>query len=133
MLDGLAQLKKGCAMARTERSVTLPNGQKFSWWQTPLTLAERERATQAAGKNKENPVFVGVQVMILKATNEAGQKLFQRGQFDELLNELPETVLGEIILELFRDSLTETDDEGGQIEINVTPKSSSPNSRRTAS
>ena len=71
--------------------------------------------------------------MILKATNEAGQKLFQRGQFDELLNELPETVLGEIILELFRDSLTETDDEGGQIEINVTPKSSSPNSRKTVS
>ena len=133
MLDGLAQLKKGCAMARTERSVMLPNGEKFSWWQTPLTLAERERATVAAGKHKENPIFVGVQVMILKATNEAGQKLFQRGQFDELLNELPETVLGEIILELFRDSLTETDDEGGQIEINVTPKSSSPNSRKTVS
>lgn len=120
-------------MARSKRSITLPNGDIFEWYQTPLTLAQRERATKLAGKNSEDTITVALIVLIMKATNQEGQKLFQQGELAELKTELPESVMGDLVVEVFRDTLSEQDEEGNVKEVEVAPKSSSPSSRKTAS
>lgn len=132
-MNGLAQLKKGVSMARSRRSITLPDGSIFEWWQTPLTLSQRERATKLAGKNSDDTITVALIVLIMKATNKEGIKLFQQGDLAELKTELPETVMGDLVMEVFRDTLSEEDDDGNIKEVEVSPKSSSPSSKRTAS
>ena len=132
-MNGLAQLKKGVSMARSKRSITLPNGDIFEWYQTPLTLSQRERATKLAGKSSEDTITVALIVLIMKATNQEGQKLFQQGELAELKTELPESVMGDLVVEVFRDTLSEQDEEGNVTEVETAPKSSSPSSRKTAS
>ena len=112
-------------MAKSKRSVTMPNGSAFTWYQTPLTLAQREVATKRAGKQGEDVLTVALCVLILKATDEAGNKKFQQGDLDELKRDLPETVMGEIIQEVFRDSISEFDEEGMEIKADLSPKASS--------
>lgn len=132
-MNGLAQLKKGVSMARTRRSITLPDGSVFEWFQTPLTLSQRERATKLAGKNSDDTITVALCVLIMKATNQDGVKLFQQGELAELKTELPESVMGDLVMEVFRDTLSDEDDEGNVKEADVSPKSSSPSSRKTVS
>ena len=132
-MNGLAQLKKGVSMARSRRSINLPSGSVFEWWQTPLTLSQRERATKLAGKNSDDTITVALIVLIMKATNKEGIKLFQQGDLAELKTDLPETVMGDLVMEVFRDTLSEEDDDGNITEVEVAPKSSSPSSRKTAS
>ena len=124
-MNGLAELKAAVSMAKTRRSVTMPNGAVFEWWQTPLTLAQREIATKRAGKAGEDVLTVALCVLILKATDEAGNKKFQQGDLEELKRDLPETVMGEIIQEVFRDSISEFDEEGIEISADVSPKNCS--------
>lgn len=120
-------------MARTRRSITLPDGSVFEWFQTPLTLSQRERATKLAGKNSDDTITVALCVLIMKATNQDGVKLFQQGELAELKTELPESVMGDLVMEVFRDTLSDEDDEGNIKEADVSPKSSSPSSRKTVS
>ena len=120
-------------MARSRRSINLPSGSVFEWWQTPLTLSQRERATKLAGKNSDDTITVALIVLIMKATNKEGIKLFQQGDLAELKTDLPETVMGDLVMEVFRDTLSEEDDDGNITEVEVAPKSSSPSSRKTAS
>ena len=131
-MNGLARLKKSISMARSKRVVDLPDGTQFEWWQTPLTLSERERATKRAGKDSEDTITVALCVLIMKATDQNGQKLFQQGELVDLKTELPETVIGQMVIEVFRDSLSEEDEDGEEGTIDVSPKSSSRNSKQTA-
>lgn len=131
MPSGLAQLKSACAMARTRRCVVLPDGSEFIWYQSPLTLSERERAEKRAGKDSENVLHVALCILIMKAFDQDGQKLFQQGEIMDLKQDIPETVLGDFMREIFRDSLTE-DDEEDSIGVDVTPKQSSKNSKGMA-
>ena len=126
-MNGLAELKAAVSMKPTRRSVTMPNGSTFEWWQTPLTLQQREIATKRAGKQGEDVITVALCVFILKATDKTGNKLFQQGDLDELKRDLPETVMGEIIGEIFRDSISEFDEEGIEIKPDLSPKASSKN------
>tara|TARA_B100001287_G_C22675750_1_gene527550 strand:+ start:2091 stop:2489 length:399 start_codon:yes stop_codon:yes gene_type:complete len=132
-MNGLEQLKQGVSMARSRRSVRMPNGQEFEWYQTPLTIKQRERATKLAGKDKEDVLTVAMLVLIMKAQNLEGQKLFVPADLDELKTQFPETVVGELITEVMRDSLSEVDDEGVETSVDVAPKKSSPSSRRMGS
>ena len=108
-MNGLAELKAAVSMKPTRRSVTMPNGATFEWWQTPLTLQQREIATKRAGKASDDILTVALCVLILKATDENGNRKFQQGDLEELKRDLPETVMGEIIGEVFRDSISEFD------------------------
>ena len=123
-MNGLAELKAAVSMKPTRRSVTMPNGATFEWWQTPLTLQQREIATKRAGKASDDILTVALCVLILKATDENGNRKFQQGDLDELKRDLPETVMGEIIGEVFRDSISEFDEEGIEIKPDLSPKAS---------
>ena len=123
MPDGLAKLTKACSMTPQRRAIELPNGSTFEWFMSPVTLAERDRATARAGKDSENVLTVALHVLVMKAKDENGLALFTMADIPELKNMLPENVIGELIREVFRDTLMEPD-EDGQIP-DFTPKRSS--------
>ena len=112
MPEGLAKLSKGVSMAPQRRSVDLPNGDTFEWFMTPVTLAERDRATARAGKDSENVLTVALHVLCMKAKDENGTSLFTMADIPELKNNFPEKLLGELIQEVFRDTLMEADEDG---------------------
>ena len=127
MANGLQQLTSACSMQRTRRAITLPNGKEFEWWMTPLTLAERERAQKRSGKDSEDVLTVALNVLILKARDANGNALFQPGEIVDLKTNLPESVLTELIREVFSDETFEEVSEDGESKtaIDVTPKRSS--------
>ena len=112
MPEGLAKLSKGVSMAPQRRSVDLPNGDAFEWFMTPVTLAERDRATARAGKDGENVLTVALHVLCMKAKDENGTALFTMADIPELKNNFPENLLGALIREVFRDTLMEPDEDG---------------------
>ena len=127
MANGLKQLTSACSMERTRRTIDLPNGKEFEWWMTPLTLAERERAQKRSGKDAEDVLTVALNVLVLKARDANGNALFQLGEIADLKTQIPESVLTDLVKELFSDPSLEVDDEDGEgkTAIDVTPKRSS--------
>jgi hypothetical protein len=132
-MNGLQILKDAVSMKRTHRSIELENGSLFEWWMTPLTLAQRERATRLAGKNSEDPITVALNVLVLKAENQEGNKLFVLADLAELKNDLPETVISALVVEVFRDTASEADLDGERVEVDLSQKKSLNNSRKTGS
>lgn len=131
-MNGLQQLKDAVSMKRTHRSIELENGTVFEWWMTPLTLGQRERATRLAGKNSEDPIAVALNVLVLKAEDQAGNKRFILADVAELKNQFPETLISELVQEVFRDTTSETNGDGGA-EADLSQKKSLNNSRKTES
>ena len=132
-MNGLQTLKAAVSMKRTLRSVELENGFKYEWWMTPLTLAQRERATRLAGKNSEDPITVALHVLIIKAEDEAGNKEFVLADLAELKNEYPETLISALVVEVFRDTSSEVDSNGDEVEVDMSQKKSLSNSKKTGS
>jgi hypothetical protein len=131
-MDGLQQLKNAVSMKRTYRSVELENGSVFEWWMTPLTLGQRERATRLAGKNSEDPISVALNVLVLKAEDQAGNKRFVLADVAELKNELPETLISELVQEVFRDTASASNGDE-ETQVDLSQKKSSNSSRKTES
>lgn len=127
-IDALEFLKSSINMDRTRRSVTLPNGKTWEFWMTPLTLAERARAAKIAGKDSEDIVTVALTLLVMKATDADGNKAFNMGAVAELKNQFPESLVSQIIVEVFRES--EPDLEAG---LDLSPKPSSKDSGKTMS
>ena len=130
-------LLAGCSMVRTKKSVEMLDGSKFEWWQTPLTLQQREMAQrQLPKKDKDNVLDLGLHVFALKATDENGQRLFQSAQVGDLKRKLPETVAADIMKEVFEDSLAEDfeDEETGEVtQLDFSTKNSKTPSKTTTS
>ena len=112
-------------MKATERSVTLPNGDVFSFFSPPITLAQRARAQKLAG-NYDATSFA-LQLLVMLAQDENGQKMFAPGEVAELRNELPASVVEGLMLQL----LTDAEPEEGEEELD--PKASVSSSKRTTS
>lgn len=100
----------------------LPGGEPFSFWMTPLTLAERQRAQKAA--KGDDTDFV-LQLLIAKARDENGQALFAPAEIVELRNSLAAKTVEALLVALADDG----DNSGEQLD----PKSSAPSSKRTRS
>ena len=122
MGSALDRLKKSVSMASTRRAVELPDGSEFEFFMTPLTLAERSRAQKQA--KSDDATDFALQLLVAKATDENGQKMFSAGEVAELRNELPASVVEALMLQL----LAEPEEEA-----EVDPKPSSKNSARTTS
>ena len=122
MGSALDRLKKSVSMASTRRAVELPDGSEFEFFMTPLTLAERSRAQKQA--KSDDATDFALQLLVAKATDENGMKMFSAGEVAELRNELPASVVEALMLQL----LAEPEEEA-----EVDPKPSSKNSARTTS
>lgn len=122
MGSALDRLKKSVSMASTRRAVELPDGSEFEFFMTPLTLAERARAQKQA--KSDDATDFALQLLVAKAVDENGQKLFSAGEVAELRNELPASVVEDLMLQLLAEP---------EVEEEIDPKPSSRNSAKTTS
>ena len=111
-------------MKATRKAVTLPNSEEFEFWSPPITLAQRARAQKLAGN--DDATSFALQLLVMLAQDENGQKMFAPGEVAELRNELPASVVEGLMLQL----LTDAEPEEGEASD---PKPSSSSSKRTTS
>lgn len=96
MPSALDRLKKAANLKPTLREVTLSDGSVFEFYAKPMTMAEREKATKNAGSDDVNAF--ALQLLISKATDDAGQKLFKPGDVAALKNDVRDEDLQALML-----------------------------------
>jgi len=100
-VSALDRLRKAANLEPTKKEVELSDGSIFEMWVTPLTMAERERAQRQA-KSDDAGAFA-LQLLIQKACDENGQKLFSAGEIDVLKNEVKDKDLQALMLAIITD------------------------------
>jgi hypothetical protein len=95
------RLRKAANLEPTKKTVELSDGSKFEMWVTPLTMAERERAQKQAKSDDANAF--ALQLLITKALDESGAKLFSAGEIDVLKNEVKDKDLQALMLAILTD------------------------------
>ena len=123
-MNALQALKAACSMAAQKKGVELPDGSSFVFHMTPLTVAERQRAKRQA--KSEDAIDFALQLLLNKATDVNGTPLFSAGSISELRNDLPATVVDDLLLVLLGEESTEEEGE-------ERPKPSKGSSKKTAS
>ena len=86
MASALDRLKKAANLTPTKRVVTLSDGSEFEFYCAPLTMAERERAQKMPGGDDTNGFALNL--LVTKAMDDTGNRLFAAGQIAELKNEV---------------------------------------------
>jgi hypothetical protein len=94
--SALARLKKAANLTPIKRVVTLSNGDTFEFYATALTMAERERAQKMPGGDDANGFALNL--LVTKAVDESGQRLFQAGEIAELKNDVLDADLQAMML-----------------------------------
>lgn len=94
--SALARLKKAANLTPIKRVVTLSDGSTFEFYATALTMAERERAQKMPGGDDANGFALNL--LVSKATDDAGQRLFAAGDIAELKNEVLDADLQAMML-----------------------------------
>jgi hypothetical protein len=125
MSSALERLKKSVSMKPQRKAVELPDGSEFEYWAPPITLAQRARAQKQAGS--DDSVAFGLQLLVMMAQDENGEKLFNVGDLAELRNALPASVVEALMLQLLPDAEAEEGEE------ELSPKDSGSSSNETTS
>lgn len=108
-MRALDQLKAAVSMKAQRKSVELPNGSEFEFWMTPLTLAERGRAQKQA--KSDDATDFALQLLVAKAADENGVKLFLPGDIADLRNALPASLVEQLMLRLIGSNEEEEEDQ----------------------
>ena len=95
-LSALERLQKAANLEPKKKEVTLSDGSIFEMYVSPLTMAERERAQRQA-KTDDTNAFA-LQLLINKALDENGQRLFKAEEIDILKNEVKDSDLQSLML-----------------------------------
>jgi hypothetical protein len=95
------RLRKAANLEPTKKQVELSDGSSFEMWVAPLTMAERERAQKNAKSDDANAF--ALQLLIQKACDENGSKLFSAGEIDVLKNEVKDRDLQALMLAILTD------------------------------
>jgi hypothetical protein len=106
-MRALDRLKKAANLVPIKKVVQLSNDTEFEFWHTNLTMAEREKAQKASGGSDANAM--GLQLLVQKAMDENGEKMFSSGEIAELKNEVRDSDLQRILLALVEDDLVRID------------------------
>ena len=106
-LRAVDRLRKAANLEPIKKIVELSDGSKFEMWVAPLTMAERERAQKQA-KSDDATAFA-LQLLISKACDENGTKLFKIGEIDVLKNEVKDKDLQALMLAILTDDSEELD------------------------
>ena len=125
MSTALDRLKQAVSMKPQRKAIELPDGSEFEFWMTPLTLAERSRAQKQA--KSDDATDFALQLLVAKATDENGGRLFNVGDLADLRNVLPASVVEGLMLQLLQDP--EPEDGGEELD----PKASGSSSKKTTS
>jgi hypothetical protein len=95
------RLRKAANLEPVKKQVELSDGSTFEMWAAPLTMAERERAQKQAKSDDANAF--ALQLLIAKALDENGTKLFNAGEIDVLKNEVKDKDLQALMLAILTD------------------------------
>jgi hypothetical protein len=95
------RLRKAANLEPIKKQVELSDGSTFEMWVAPLTMAERERAQKQAKSDDANAF--ALQLLIAKALDENGTKLFSAGEIDVLKNEVKDKDLQALMLAILTD------------------------------
>ena len=110
-LRAIDRLRQAANLEPVKKIVELSDGSTFEMYVTPLTMAERERAQRNA-KSEDANAFA-LQLLIAKAQDENGNKMFSPGEIDVLKHEVKDKDLQQLMLGV----LTEESD------VDMDPKS----------
>jgi len=94
-LSALQRLQKAANLEPKKKEVTLSDGSIFEMYISPLTMAERDRAQRLSKDNDNN---FALQLLMTKALDENGQRLFKSGEIDILKNEVKDSDLQKLML-----------------------------------
>lgn len=94
--SALARLKKAANLTPIKRVVTLTDGTEFEFYSSPLTMAERERAQKMP--NGEDVNGFALNLLVTKAVDDTGKRLFQAGEIAELKNDVLDADLQALML-----------------------------------
>ena len=95
-LSALDRLRKAANLEPRKKEVELTDGSVFEMYVTPLTMAERERAQKQARSDDANAF--ALQLLIAKAQDVDGRKLFNAVEIDVLKNEVKDADLQNLML-----------------------------------
>jgi hypothetical protein len=96
IVRAIDRLRKAANLTPSKRIVELSDGTEFEMYITPLTMAERERAQRQA-KSDDAGAFA-LQLLIAKAQDDTGKKLFAPGEIDVLKNDVKDADLQKLML-----------------------------------
>tara|TARA_R100001224_G_C3959513_1_gene128616 strand:- start:301 stop:639 length:339 start_codon:yes stop_codon:yes gene_type:complete len=94
-LSALDRLRKAANLEPSKKEITLSDGSVFEMYVTPLTMAERERAQK---QTKDDANAFALQLLMNKALDENGNRLFKSGEIDVLKNEVKDSDLQKLML-----------------------------------
>ena len=100
-LSALDRLRKAANLEPVKKEVRLSDGSIFEMYVSPLTMAERERAQRQA-KSDDSNAFA-LQLLLAKAQDENGIKLFKQGEIDILKNEVKDSDLQTLMLAVLQE------------------------------
>ena len=105
-LSALDRLRKAANLEPVKKDVTLSDGSVFEMYVTPLTMAERERAQKQTNNDANN---FALQLLMQKALDENGNRLFRSGEVDVLKNEVKDSDLQKLMLAVINEDEEEID------------------------
>ena len=100
-LSALDKLRKAANLEPIKKEVALSDGSIFEMYVSPLTMAERERAQRQAKSDDANAF--ALQLLMAKAQDENGRKLFNAGEIDVLKNEVKDSDLQSLMLAVIQE------------------------------
>lgn len=103
-LRAIDKLRKAANLEPIKKEIELSDGTIFTMYHTPLVMAERERAQRTA--KSDDPNAFAVQLLVQKALDENGQKMFSSGEVDVLKNEVKDKDLQALMLAILTDDET---------------------------
>ena len=95
------RLKNAANLIPTRKDVELSDGTVFTFWSRPLTMAERDRAQRNAKGDDANAF--ALQLLVDKAIDENGQRMFMPADIAELKNECRDADLQSLMLAVLQD------------------------------
>ena len=104
------RLKKAANLEAVKKEVELSDGSIFEMWVTPLTMSERERAQKGAKSDDANEF--ALRLLMTKAQDDTGQRLFNLGEIDVLKNEVKDADLQKLMLAVITDDEDQIDPKG---------------------
>lgn len=91
-------LRKAANFEPIRQEITLANGDEFVFYVSPLTAAEREKAQSTAKGNND----FGFQLLVAKALDGNGEKLFKPGDIDVMRQEVEDEDVQKLILRVLK-------------------------------
>lgn len=99
-MRAIDRLRKAANFEPIKQVVELADGSEFVFYATPLSAAEREKAQKDAKSDSANDF--AMQLLIVKALDENGERLFKPGDIPVLKREVLDEDLQKLILCVLR-------------------------------